>query len=325
VVEHLNIPFIIGAGSGAGNILSRLTTEMRKIAINSSWKDLDMLPGDIIKVKAGEGLGSGMDPKKGEQDYLKNGRKALKEKIGEVLGEAGLSWKNVSLVPVVISAGHGFGSGSGPRIVEDLKKWFPNIPIIAFVTSPFSWEGEEVKDKAWRCGLEVAKRTGTVIIDNQYVREVLGDVPITMILGRVNQYITSMLDTFLKIATSKTIMMGIDMTDLRRVVEKGAVYMFTRSFREGEPVSKIYDSDSTMCKLTKHMVEDLPTRVIAFIQSPKPPLPTLFDQLRGAAEEDLKVKVTLFKTALFLGGDRLRISMVMGGLRWWWPEKEWEE
>lgn len=322
MVEHLNIPFIVGAGSGAGNILAKLTTEMKKIAINSSWKDLDMLPNDIIKVRAGEGFGSGMDPRRGERDYVKNGRKALREKIGEVLERAGLSWKNVSLVPVVISAGHGFGSGSGPRVVEDLKKWFPNIPVIAFVTHPFSWEGEEVQQKAWRCGIEVAKKTGTVIIDNDYVWKILGDVPITMILGRANQYISSMLDTFLRIATSKTIMMGIDMTDLRRVVEKGAVYMFTRSFKEGEPVSKIYDSDSTMCKLVKNMVEDLPTRIIAFIQSPKPPLPTLFDQLRRAAEEDLKVKVALFKTALFLGGDRLRISMVMGGLRWWWPGEE---
>ncbi|MEM2845920.1 MAG: hypothetical protein QW152_07530 [Nitrososphaerota archaeon] len=47
-VQHFKIPFIIGAGSGAGNILTEINIEgVRKIAVNSSWRDLDMLPEDI--------------------------------------------------------------------------------------------------------------------------------------------------------------------------------------------------------------------------------------------------------------------------------------
>ena len=318
MVEHFKIPFIIGTGSGAGNILAKLTTDIVKIAVNSSWRDLDLLPSAIVKVRAGEGFGSGMDPKKGESDYLKNGREALKTKIREVLEATGLDWKSVSLIPVIISAGHGFGSGSGPKIVEDLKKLFPNIPVIVFVTSPFEWEGKEVEYKAWRCGEEVAKRTGTVVIDNEYVRSILGrELPITVILNKANQYISSMIDTFLKIATSKTILSSIDMTDLRRVVEKGLVYMFTRSFNEDEPITKIYDSDSTLCKYTVDMVKHLPTRAVAFIQSPRSPPSTLFDILKEAAEKTLGLEVAIFKPAVFIGGDRLRISMIMGGFKWW--------
>jgi len=317
MVEHFRIPFIIGAGSGSGNILAKLTTDVVKIAINSSWRDLDLLPEEIVKVRAGQGFGSGMDPRKGEEDYLKNGRDALKEKIRRVLEMVGLDWKSVSLIPVIVSAGHGFGSGSGPKIVEDLKKWFPDIPIIAFVTHPFEWEGAEVRYKAWRCGEAIAKKTGTVIIDNEYVRSVIGrEQPVTLILNRANQYISKMIDTFLKIATSRTILSSIDMTDLRRVVEKGLVYMLTRSFREGEDLTKICDSDSTMCKFTG-MVTYLPTRAVAFIQSPKPPPSTLFDTLKDAVEKSLGLEVSLFKSAVFIGGDRLRISIIMGGFKWW--------
>jgi len=265
MVEHLKIPFMIGAGSGAGNILAKLTTNIVKIAINSSWRDLDLLPEEIVKVRAG----------------------------------------------------HGLGSGSGPKIVEDLKKWFPSIPIIAFVTQPFGWEGNEVKYKAWICGEAVAEKTGTVLIDNEYVRSILGPkLPVTTILNKANQYISSMIDTFLKIATSKTMLSSIDMTDLRRVVERGLVYMFTRTFREDEPLTNIYDSDSTMCKYTG-IAEHLPARIIAFIQSPRPPPSTLFDTLKDAAEKNLGLEVSLFKSAVFIGGDRLRISMIMGGFKWW--------
>ena len=80
MVEHFRIPFVIGAGITVPG--------MAKVAINSSWKDLDLLPGDVTRVRAGEGRGSGMDPKMSERHY-KMSRDAARRVLMEIVRRSG--------------------------------------------------------------------------------------------------------------------------------------------------------------------------------------------------------------------------------------------
>ena len=316
--SHFNIPFAIATGSGGGKIVARLTTmKVAKIAVNSSWKDLDALPESVVKVRAGEGDGSGMDPKKGEKDYVKRGgSRGLRDAIQKILEEKGMGEDDVSLIPLIVSAGHGFGSGSGPKIVEDLQKMFPKAPVIAFVTQPFAFEGEETIRKARECGKKIASKTGTILVSNQYVAEVVGlEQSIKQILYKVNVYISNSIDTFLKIATSESILAGVDRTDLRKVADKGVIYMLTRSFKKGEPLEKLYDSDSM---LTYPIPASTKTdsSMLAFIQSPSAPSASLLQEVKSRAEAKFNISIKAFKPAIFSSGERLRISLMIGGLRW---------
>ena len=315
---HFNIPFVIAAGSGGGKIVAKLMTmKVTKIAVNSSWKDLDALPEDVVKVRAGEGDGSGMDPKKGEADYVKRGgSRGLREAIQMVLEKRGIDRDDVSLIPVIISAGHGFGSGSGPKIIEDLQRMFPKTPVIAFVTQPFTFEGEETFRKARECGKRIASKTGTVLINNQYVAEVVGlDQSISQILYKVNLYVSNSIDTFLRIATSESVLAGVDRTDLKRVAERGVIYMLTRSFKKDEPLERLYDSDSM---LTHPIPSSTKTdsNMLAFIQSPSTPSTSLLQEVKAMAEAKFNISVKAFKPAIFSGGEHLKISLMIGGLRW---------
>ena len=315
MVKHFNIPFIIGTGSGGGKIISKLIVKMAKIAVNSSWKDLDALPEEVVKVRAGGGHGSGMDPKQGEKDYVKlGGREGLREAIEKVLSESGLEKDQVDLIPVVISAGHGFGSGSGPKIVEDLRKWFPKTPIIAFITSPFAWEGYAVLFKANQCFEKVAEHAGTIVIDNNYIAQIAGGgESIPKILMKADNYISSSIEVFLKIATSQTILAGIDRTDLMKVCDRGSILLFNRVFKKDEPIENIFDSDSMLNNWWKGKVAYTGVKILALIQSPV--IHRTIPEKIFKASEDRFGHIELFKPAMFQG-ESFRLSLIVGGVKY---------
>ncbi|MEM3921342.1 MAG: hypothetical protein QXG25_00430 [Nitrososphaerota archaeon] len=315
--QHLKIPFIIGAGSGGSRIVSKIMVagaQPTLIGINSSWKDLDALD-NIVKVRAGGGDGSGMDPKRGEKDYLSS-RERFFEVIEKVLEERRLSKDDVDVIPVIISAGHGFGTGSGPRIVEDLKKMFRRTPILAFITLPFAFEGELTMRKAVDCLKKVSELTGTIPISNQHVASLLGpEESIKVVLAKVNAYIAAAISTIISIATAETVLSGIDRTDIAKVVDRGVIYLFTRSFKQGEPVEKLYNSDSMLFEARPSDVRR-PARMLALIQSPKITV-GLAEEVKSLAESKLNVSVVEFKQALLAGAESTRIGVVVSGMRWW--------
>ena len=222
----------------------------------------------------------------------------------------------MSLIPLIVSAGHGFGSGSGPKIVEDLQKMFPKAPVIAFVTKPFAFEGAETLRRAEECGRRIASKTGTILLDNQYVAEVVGmGQTIGRILYKVNLYIGSAINTFLRIATSETVLAGIDRTDLKKVAGRGVIYMLTRSFKKGEGIERLYDSDS-MLTYPIPASKRVGSSMLGFIQSPSLPPASLLEEIKARAEEKFNVSIREFKPAIFSGGEQLRITLMIGGLRW---------
>ncbi|MEM3952631.1 MAG: hypothetical protein QXP74_04410 [Nitrososphaerota archaeon] len=316
-VQHFKIPFIIGAGSGAGNILTEINIEgVRKIAVNSSWRDLDMLPEDIYKVRAGEGYGSGTEPSKGEKDYKMNGSKNLRETVEKVLQESRIDDRDeVDLIPVIITAGFGFGSGSGPHIVSDLKKWFPKAVVLAWVTKPFDFEGEKVYWNSWKCIKNVMDKTGTIIVDNEYVARLVGkDKPLNMVLNMANKYITRCINTFLKIATAKSYLSRIDRTDLNKYIGKGYVAFYTNTIREFDELPRIYDSDSMLFPYLNYD-HGGKMKIAVMIQSSKTPPATFTEDIVKMAEEKFsKAKLQEAKTMVSIGGENIKVSVLIGGI-----------
>ena len=91
--------------------------------------------------------------------------------------------------------------------------------------------------------------------------------------------------------------------------------MLTRSFRKNEPLEKLYNSDSM---LTYPIPSSTKTdsNMLAFIQSPSAPSPSLLDEIKAMAESKFNVSIKAFKPAIFSGGDYMKISLMIGGLRW---------
>ena len=222
------------------------------------------------------------------------------------------------MIPVIVSTGFGFGSGSGPELVKDLKRWFPRAVILAFATTPFDFEGEEAFRRSYSSCRRMAEEVGVILIDNTYVAGLVGaGESLWQALDKVNRHISSIINTFLRIASTRSILAGIDETDLRRVAGRGLIYMFTKSFAsESEGLERPYNSDAMLARYEFEKPEHLPVDMLAFIQSPRVPSKAMIDQIRGIAEERLGIRARSLKVGIFTG-ERLRISVMIGGLRWW--------
>jgi len=316
-VPALRIPFIIGSGSGGCRIASKLAIPgVRRICVNSSWRDLDSLPGDVVKVRCGDGSGSGMSPEKGAKDYLKmGGREGLLEAVDRILSEEAVSKDHVDVVPIIISAGFGFGSGSGPMIVEDMSKAFPKAAVIAWVTLPFFYEGEEVRGNALKCFKAVASRAATIAIDNQHVAESAGiSLTIKDIFSRINMKISDDILTLLRAATSTNTLTTIDRSDLKKVLGNGAMLMFSSSLQpDASDYSRLFNSGSSLSPYAPGE-RRYKVRALAVIQAPRAPSPAELSKLVSQCEEALNVRLKAFKTVIALGGEKLKVSMLLGGL-----------
>jgi cell division GTPase FtsZ len=317
-IPHFKIPFVIGAGSGGGKVVSEISVpRITKVAINSSWKDLDFLKEDVRKVEMGDiGKGSGMDPRMGEKHY-KMSRKKLKEELLSIVRKCKYEPEDVSMIPVIVSTGFGFGSGSGPELVKDLKKWFPRAVILAFAITPFDFEGVGAQENSYYSCRKMAEEVGLILVSNAYVAELVGaEKTLDRMLEKVNKYIASIINTFLEITSTSSVLAGIDETDLRRVVDRGLIYMLTRTFMsEEEGLDRLYDSDSMLAKYSFKRPK-LPVDMLAFIQSSRLPSKMLIDQIMKKTEEKLTLYPRTLKVGIF-SGDQFRISLLIGGLRWW--------
>ncbi|MGB9726614.1 MAG: cell division protein FtsZ [Minisyncoccia bacterium] len=143
--KKINIK-IIGVGGAGGNMVSRMKEKriegVEFVALNTDIQSLRLTKADV-KIQLGKntcrGLGAGMDPDKG------------KEAAQESLEEIEKVINNTDLVFLVCGLGGGTGSGAAPVIANLLKQ--KNILTVAFVTRPFSFEGEkrqEVAEEAWQ-------------------------------------------------------------------------------------------------------------------------------------------------------------------------------
>ena len=134
-------------------------------------------------------------------------------------------------------------------------------------------------------------------------------------LDKVNRYASHVINVFLRIASTRSVLAGIDETGVKRVAGRGLIYMFTRAFSEAEGLERLYDGDSMLAKYEFERPE-LPVEMLALIQSPKAPPKAMIDAIREGAERRLRIRAKPLKVGIF-SGERLRISVLVGGLRWW--------
>ena len=148
---------VIGVGGSGGNAVNRMMNchieGVDFVALNSDFQDLKKIKATKkiqIGKKATKGLGSGMDPKKGEVAALED-----REEIEKALAGA-------DIIFIVCGLGGGTGTGAAP-IVADIAKQTGALTLGA-VTMPFSFEGAQRKRIA-----QVGKRKLQEKVDTLFV------------------------------------------------------------------------------------------------------------------------------------------------------------
>ena len=147
---------IIGIGGGGNNAVNRIVTDNVKnietYVINTETKILKRAnTKNILQIgkETTKGLGAGANPEIGEKAALEN-----KEEIKQILKDTDL---------VFLTAGMGGGTGTGAiSVIAKLAKEM-GILTVAIVTKPFSFEGNQRKQKA-NIGIEKLKENVNALI-----------------------------------------------------------------------------------------------------------------------------------------------------------------
>jgi cell division protein FtsZ len=156
-VENLAQIKVIGVGGGGGNAINRMIQEgiqgVEFITVNTDAQAL-MLSEAPIRVRIGDkltkGLGSGGDPKIGEQAAEESA-----EELKEVL-------KGADMIFITAGLGGGTGTGATPVIARLARE--TGALTIGVVTKPFSFEGSRRRQLAEEGHEHLKEHVDTLIV-----------------------------------------------------------------------------------------------------------------------------------------------------------------
>ena len=124
------------------------------------------------------------------------------------------------LVFLVAGFGGGTGRGAAPVIAELTRD--AGVPTIGCITLPFAFERASW-DKS-RDGIKKLRKNCdmVVLIDNERLRQVAGDLPLKPALGIANELVGSFVKNITETITLPSLI-NIDYADLRTIMERGGI------------------------------------------------------------------------------------------------------
>ncbi len=221
---------ILGVGGAGCNIVSWIkdkgVTGTRVIALNTDANHLTITKADtkiLIGDKTCGGQGAGGFPEKGAE--------AMKESLPDVLREVNGS----NLVFIATGMGGGTGTGASVALAEGLKN--SGAVTIGVTTIPFAVERARVsKAKEWLSRLRTACDT-VIVIDNNKLLNVAGNMPVKQAFGVVNDLIGSFVKGVSDAITTPSLV-NLDFADLKAVMERGGVSAIGVGEADGEDRAK---------------------------------------------------------------------------------------
>lgn len=232
-LEKLRVKIdIFGAGGAGSNTINRLMNEgingANLIACNTDAKHLLSIKSNH-KVLLGKtltrGLGSGAEPRIGEQSAKESDREIMKY----------LSGANIAFITAGL--GGGTGTGAAPYIAGRARD--SNTLSISVVTLPFTSEGKKRKENAeW--GLERLLRNSdtVIIIPNDKLLELVPDLPLEKAFRFADEIIVKSISGITDLVT-KPGLINLDFNDLRTVIKNSGLAMIGMGMSDEEPGERV--------------------------------------------------------------------------------------
>jgi cell division protein FtsZ len=208
---------VFGVGGAGCNIVSWVKEKKggvsgaKLVAANTDATHLSIVKADrriLLGEKTCKGMGAGGYPHRGEQ--------AARESIGAIKKEAAGS----NIMYVATGLGGGTGTGASVVIANALKD-FGGL-VIGVVTLPFAVE--RFRYNSARDGLAKLKNEcdTVVVIDNNRLAKVAGDLPLKEALGVANELVGEFVKGITETITTASLI-NIDFADIRAIMEKKGI------------------------------------------------------------------------------------------------------
>jgi cell division protein FtsZ len=222
-VENEILPNIklVGVGGAGVNILTQIhhkTTSVDFIAMDSAGNSLE--PGIWTHtVRLGnnpQSLGCGADPEKGRQAALQS---------SQLIADC---FKNSDMIILVAGLGGGVGSGALPIIAKVAKQ--ECSVVVCFTVMPFPFEGRKRTLFAHETYSRLKEeQVAIVMLSNKRVLQHFSpNTPLLKIMEEVGLQLTSLIDNFIGIITS-TSLINIDFADMKTILSPGGCMFIGRS------------------------------------------------------------------------------------------------
>jgi cell division protein FtsZ len=222
---------VMGLGGAGSNIVSWIKEKgvagATVYALNTDAAHLTLTKADR-RILIGEKLTGGQ----GAGGYPEKGAEAMKESLPAVLKEIGTP----NLVFIMTGMGGGTGTGSAWVLAEGLKD--SGSLVVGVVTIPFGVERARFsKAKEGLERLRAACDT-TVVVDNNKLLQLYGNMPIKEAFGIANELIGSFVKSVSE-AISTPSLVNLDFADLKAVMERGGICAIGVGEADGERRAEI--------------------------------------------------------------------------------------
>ncbi|MEO8150542.1 MAG: cell division protein FtsZ [Bacteroidia bacterium] len=231
--ERPSIIKVIGVGGGGSNAVNHMYHQGIRgvdfMICNTDAQALEISPVPF-KIQLGpsltEGRGAGSLPEVGKNAAIEN-----IEEIQRALA------KDIKMVFITAGMGGGTGTGAAPIIAGVAKEM--GILTVGIVTVPFAFEGKKRKLQA-NTGIEELKKSvdTLLIISNDKLREIHGDLKLTEAFGRADDILTIAARSIAEIITV-TGYINVDFADVQTVLKDSGVAIMGCAFAEGTERAKI--------------------------------------------------------------------------------------
>lgn len=225
--ERPSIIKVIGVGGGGSNAVNHMFRQGIRgvdfMICNTDAQALEISPVPF-KLQLGpsltEGRGAGSLPEVGKQSAIEN-----IEELKKALS------KDTKMVFITAGMGGGTGTGAAPIIAGVAKEM--GILTVGIVTVPFTFEGKKRKMQAGS-GIEDLKRNvdTLLIICNDKLREIHGDLKLTDAFGRADDILTIAAKSIAEIITV-TGYINVDFADVQTVLKESGVAIMGSAYAEG--------------------------------------------------------------------------------------------
>lgn len=220
-----SIIMVAGVGGAGGNAVNHMydlgIQDVSFMVCNTDRQALDksLVP---IKVQLGEGLGAGNKPEKGREAAIES-----LEQICDIFASEG-----TKMVFVTAGMGGGTGTGAAPVIAKAAKD--AGILTVGIVTMPYASEGPTRVNNAL-AGIEELKKSvdSLLIINNENIQEIYGELPITEAFGRANDILATVARGIAEIITRLGIV-NVDFADVTTVMKESGIALMGSGKASGE-------------------------------------------------------------------------------------------
>lgn len=206
----------VGIGGAGSNSVHRISEQqidgLECIAVNTDCMHLAFVDAGA-KLLIGRGITRGF----GARGCVETG-KACAEEAEDVLKE--YIGKGVDLVFLSVGLGGGTGTGAAPTVARIARK--NGAKVLAIATLPFSVEATR-RERAKEGLVQLNREADTVVVlDNDHLLDVAGDLPIDAAFSLVDNLIASVVRNIAE-ATMDRGLVPIDLDQVRSMIAAGGI------------------------------------------------------------------------------------------------------